>query len=89
LPEEPRRGDGQPVGVKIDPRSKTTGIAIITAEAGNKPEVLYLFELAHRGRQISEAVTGSPGVSAASPRCESAPRCPTRLLHAQQVRSRL
>jgi 5-methylcytosine-specific restriction endonuclease McrA len=50
-------GDVQPVRVKIDPGSKTTGIAIITDEDGNKPaKVLCLFELGHRGRQIREAL---------------------------------
>jgi 5-methylcytosine-specific restriction endonuclease McrA len=53
-----RGGDVGPVRVKIDPGSKTTGIAIITDADGNKPaKVLCLFELAHRGRQISEALT--------------------------------
>jgi hypothetical protein len=50
--------DVQPVRVKIDPASKTAGVAIITEEDGNKPaKVGCLFELAHPGRQISEAVT--------------------------------
>ena len=52
-------GEVQPVRVKIDPGSKTTGIAVVTDEDGNKPaKVLCLFELSsHRGRQISEALT--------------------------------
>jgi RRXRR protein len=51
-------GDVQPVRIKIDPGSETTGVAIITDEDGNKPaKILCLFELAHRGRQISEALT--------------------------------
>jgi 5-methylcytosine-specific restriction endonuclease McrA len=50
-------GEVQPVRVKIDPGSKTTGIAVVTDEDGNKPaKVLCLFELSHRGRQISEAL---------------------------------
>jgi hypothetical protein len=49
-------GDVQPVRGKIDPGSKTTAVAIITDD--DKPaEVLCPFKLAHRGRQISEAVT--------------------------------
>jgi RRXRR protein len=48
----------RPVRVKLDPGSKTTGIAIVTDEDGNKPaEVLCLIELCHRGWQISKAVT--------------------------------
>jgi 5-methylcytosine-specific restriction endonuclease McrA len=50
-------GEVEPVRVKIDPGSKTTGIAVVTDEDGNKPaKVLCLFELCHRGRQISEAL---------------------------------
>jgi 5-methylcytosine-specific restriction endonuclease McrA len=51
-------GDVGPVRVKIDPGSKTMGVALIANEDGNKPaKVLCLFELAHRGRQLSEALT--------------------------------
>jgi 5-methylcytosine-specific restriction endonuclease McrA len=51
-------GELQPVRVKIDPGSKTTGIAVVTDQDGNRPSrVLCLFELTHRGRQISEALT--------------------------------
>jgi 5-methylcytosine-specific restriction endonuclease McrA len=51
-------GDVQPVRVKLDPGSRTTGIAVVADEDGNTPaRVLCLFELAHRGRQISEALT--------------------------------
>lgn len=56
----------QPVKIKIDPGSKHTGIAVVreaksidvvTGEAGIEAHVLNLFELMHRGRQISEALT--------------------------------
>ena len=56
----------QPVRIKIDPGSKFTGIAIVretrnidvaTGEIGIAVHVLNLFELLHRGRQISEALT--------------------------------
>ena len=56
----------QPVKIKIDPGSKFTGIAIVrestsidvtTGEIGVTAHVLNLFELQHRGRQISEALT--------------------------------
>jgi hypothetical protein len=51
-------GELRPVRVKLDPGSKTTGIAVVTDEDGNRPaKVLALFELAHHGRQISEAPT--------------------------------
>jgi hypothetical protein len=51
-------GDVEPVRVRLDPGSRTTGIAVVADEDGNKPaKVPCLFELAHRGRQISEALT--------------------------------
>lgn len=55
----------QPVKIKLDPGSKTTGIALVresetrdaaTAEVKRSANVLTLFELVHRGRQISEAL---------------------------------
>jgi hypothetical protein len=50
------RVDVEPVRVTLGPDSTTTGIAAVADEDGNKPaRVLCLFELAHRGRQISEA----------------------------------
>jgi hypothetical protein len=48
--------DVQPIGVKIDPGSKTTGVVVITEEDGNKPaKVLGLFEPAHVGRTVVRA----------------------------------
>lgn len=56
----------QPVKIKLDPGSKTTGIALVresqtldaaTGEVSTTANVLNLFDLAHRGRQISEALT--------------------------------
>lgn len=56
----------QPVKIKIDPGSKFTGIAVVreaqsidlaTRKIGITVHVLNLFELLHRGRQISEALT--------------------------------
>ncbi len=56
----------QPLRIKLDPGSKTTGIALVrdaesvdaqTGEVQKTAHVLSLFELAHRGRQISEALT--------------------------------
>ena len=56
----------QSVKIKIDPGSKYTGIAVVrelreidaaTGEIGIAVYVLNLFELLHRGRQISEALT--------------------------------
>ena len=46
----------QPVTVKLDPGSKTTGIAVVRDKNQNFT-VLFLAELHHRGRQISEALT--------------------------------
>ncbi|SIT36032.1 HNH endonuclease (fragment) [Paraburkholderia piptadeniae] len=46
----------QPLRIKLDPGSKVTGIALVR-ELGSGIAVLNLFELVHRGRQISEALT--------------------------------
>jgi hypothetical protein len=49
--------DVEPVRVKLDPGGRTAGSAVVADEDGNKPaKVLCVFELAHRGRQISEAL---------------------------------
>ena len=56
----------QPLRLKIDPGSKSTGMALVrevehvsaaTGEVTREVAVLNLFELVHRGRQISEALT--------------------------------
>jgi len=56
----------QPLTIKLDPGSKTTGMALVrenatrdatTGEVTTTANVLNLFELTHRGRQISEALT--------------------------------
>ena len=56
----------QPLRIKLDPGSKTTGLALVrdtqhidtaTGEIQRAAAVLNLFELIHRGRQISEALT--------------------------------
>jgi len=56
----------QPLRVKIDPGSKTTGLALVrevdsidvsSGEVRREVFVLNLFELVHRGRQISETLT--------------------------------
>jgi hypothetical protein len=55
-----RRADScqfQPLRVTIDPGSKITGLALVRETADHGRAVLNLFELVHRGRQISEALT--------------------------------
>lgn len=56
----------QPLRIKLDPGSKTTGLALVrdteqvetsSGEIQRGAAVLNLFELVHRGRQISEALT--------------------------------
>ncbi|MDZ5455043.1 RNA-guided endonuclease IscB [Azohydromonas lata] len=56
----------QPLRLKLDPGSKATGLALVrdtahvdteTGEIQRGATVLNLFELVHRGRQISEALT--------------------------------
>jgi 5-methylcytosine-specific restriction endonuclease McrA len=51
----------QALQVKLDPGSKTTGLALVR-NSGNGVAVLNLFELTHRGRQISEALTARRGM---------------------------
>ncbi|SMP60535.1 RNA-guided endonuclease IscB [Noviherbaspirillum suwonense] len=46
----------QPLRLKLDPGSKTTGLALVR-EFNGGIAVLNLFDLMHRGRQISEALT--------------------------------
>ncbi len=43
----------QPLRIKLDPGSKTTGIAIVDDQSG---QVLFATELAHRGQQIKRAL---------------------------------
>ena len=59
-------GATQPLRVKLDPGSKTTGIAVVredeqveheTGAVKRAVHVLWLGELSHRGKQISEALT--------------------------------
>lgn len=56
----------QPLQIKLDPGSKATGVALVrksevvsstTSEIKIEVAVLNLFDLIHRGRQISEALT--------------------------------
>jgi 5-methylcytosine-specific restriction endonuclease McrA len=51
----------QALRVKLDPGSKTTGIALVRETAQNGVAVINLFELMHRGQQISEALTARRG----------------------------
>lgn len=51
----------QALRIKLDPGSKTTGIALVREAQGGAVAVLNLFELMHRGRQISEALTARRG----------------------------
>lgn len=47
----------QALRIKLDPGSKATGIALVREVEDGSIAVLNLFELIHRGRQISEALT--------------------------------
>jgi 5-methylcytosine-specific restriction endonuclease McrA len=47
----------QPVRIKIDPGSKTTGIAVVRDGECAETAVLFLAELHHRGKVISEKLT--------------------------------
>ena len=45
-------GEGQEVGLKIDPGAKTTGLALVREDG----EVLFLAEITHRGARIRKAM---------------------------------
>ena len=47
----------QALRLKLDPGSKSTGMALVRETEAKDLAVLNLFELVHRGRQISEALT--------------------------------
>ncbi|WP_458527444.1 RNA-guided endonuclease IscB, partial [Onishia taeanensis] len=49
-------GETQRLALKLDPGSKTTGVAVVRLSAEGQ-HVLSLFELLHRGFQIREALT--------------------------------
>ena len=51
----------QALRIKLDPGSKTTGIALVREAEEGVVAVLNLFELIHRGKQISEALTARRG----------------------------
>ena len=51
----------QALRVKLDPGSKTTGIALVRETENSGVAVVNLFELVHRGKQISEALTARRG----------------------------
>jgi 5-methylcytosine-specific restriction endonuclease McrA len=51
----------QALRVKLDPGSETTGMALVRETAQNGVAVINLFELMHRGKQISEALTSRRG----------------------------
>jgi len=52
-------GETQPVSIKSDPGSRTTGIAVVRSETQNpkKQHVLFTAELAHRGQAIRDSLT--------------------------------
>ena len=61
----------QPLRVKLDPGSKITGMALVrdtdtldaaSGEIKRRATVLMLLELAHRGREISQALTARRGM---------------------------
>lgn len=52
----------QPLRIKIDPGSRTTGLAVVRDTQDNGVAVMSLMELVHRGRQISEALSARRGM---------------------------
>jgi 5-methylcytosine-specific restriction endonuclease McrA len=47
----------QDLRIKLDPGSKTTGVALVRETVNNGVAIINLLELIHRGRQISETLT--------------------------------
>ena len=47
-------GATQPLRLKLDPGSKTTGLALVREDNGGAQHVLWLAELAHRGQTIRD-----------------------------------
>jgi 5-methylcytosine-specific restriction endonuclease McrA len=50
LKEDERGEEGEPLRLKIDPGSKTTGLAVVNDMSG---QVVWAAELAHRGEQVT------------------------------------
>jgi len=46
---------GEPLRLKLDPGSKTTGLAVVNDARG---EVVWAAEVTHRGQRIREALAG-------------------------------
>lgn len=59
LKHEVKQPDVEPLRLKIDPGSQTTGFAIINDATG---DVIWTAELAHRGQAIKEALEARRGV---------------------------
>ena len=53
--KEREGGDTQPVALKIDPGSKTTGLALV-ADFKSGKRVIWAAELTHRGQAIRDAL---------------------------------
>jgi hypothetical protein len=53
----------EPLRLKIDPGSKTTGLAVVNDASG---QVVWAAELTHRGQQVKRASTSAAGVVAAA-----------------------
>ena len=51
----------QPLAVKVDPGSKTTGVALVRVDAEGVTHVLQGFDLEHRGKRIGEALVQRAG----------------------------
>ncbi len=66
-------GRCQPVRLKLDPGSRTTGLALVR-EDGDTQHVLWLGELDHRGQAIRDALSQRRLPSAAAERQPPLPR---------------
>src|SRR5437762_1914702 len=48
--------DPQPMALKVDPGSKTTGMALVQENASGEAKVIFAAELTHRGAAITDAL---------------------------------
>ncbi|WP_415838149.1 RRXRR domain-containing protein [Polaromonas hydrogenivorans] len=76
----------QALRVKLDPGSKTTGMALVRETAQNGVAVINLFELMHRGKQISEALTARPWAPQNAAQSLALPCAPVQEPGQQKVR---
>jgi len=80
-------GDVQPVSIKIDPGSKTTGISMVADFKGGK-RVIWAGELTHRGQQIRDKLLSRRQIRRGR-RSRKTRYCPARFLNRRRAEGKL